>query len=63
MKGLSVLIVGGGAGLGALLARMAVEDGAAKIGIIDINQKAAEDALAPARSTTMSSFASRSVER
>ncbi|RVA09850.1 oxidoreductase, partial [Mesorhizobium sp. M7A.F.Ca.US.002.01.1.1] len=49
MKDLSVLIVGGGAGLGALLARMAVEAGAAKIGIIDINQDAAEAALAPAK--------------
>lgn len=49
MKDLSVLIVGGGAGLGALLARMAVEAGAAKIGIIDINQDAAEAALEPAK--------------
>lgn len=49
MKDLSILIVGGGAGLGELLARMAVADGAAKIGIIDINQKAAEAALEPAR--------------
>ncbi|TIS10723.1 MAG: oxidoreductase, partial [Mesorhizobium sp.] len=31
MKDLSVLIVGGGAGLGALLAKMAVDAGAAKI--------------------------------
>lgn len=49
MKDLSVLIVGGGSGLGALLARMAVEDGAARVGIIDINRQAAEDALEPAR--------------
>jgi 3-oxoacyl-[acyl-carrier protein] reductase len=49
MKDLSVLIVGGGAGLGALLAQMAVEAGAAKIGIIDINQQAAESALGPAK--------------
>ena len=49
MKDLSVLIVGGGAGLGALLAEMAVEAGAAKIGIIDINQEAAQSALAPAK--------------
>jgi 3-oxoacyl-[acyl-carrier protein] reductase len=49
MKGLSVLIVGGGSGLGALLARMAVEAGAAKIGVIDINGGAAEAALEPAR--------------
>jgi NAD(P)-dependent dehydrogenase (short-subunit alcohol dehydrogenase family) len=49
MKDLSVLIVGGGAGLGALIARMAVDDGASAIGIIDINAEAAEAALAPAR--------------
>ncbi|MBM6583083.1 SDR family oxidoreductase [Microvirga sp. BT689] len=49
MKNLSVLIVGGGAGLGALIARMAVDDGASAIGIIDINAEAAEAALAPAR--------------
>ena len=44
-----VVIVGGGAGLGALLAEMAVEQGAAGIGIIDLNPDAAEAALAPAR--------------
>ncbi|MET0527298.1 MAG: SDR family oxidoreductase [Microvirga sp.] len=49
MKDLSVVIVGGGAGLGALIARMAVEDGASAIGIIDINAEAAETALEPAR--------------
>jgi NAD(P)-dependent dehydrogenase (short-subunit alcohol dehydrogenase family) len=49
MKNLSVVIVGGGAGLGALIARMAVDDGASAIGIIDINAEAAEAALAPAR--------------
>lgn len=49
MKGLSVVIVGGGAGFGALLARMAVEEGATGIGIIDINGTAAEGALSPAR--------------
>lgn len=49
MQGLSVMIVGGGAGLGALLAAMAVEQGATGIGIIDINAAAAEAALAPAR--------------
>ncbi len=49
MQGLSVVIVGGGAGLGALIARMAVEAGAAAIGIIDLNAEAAEAALAPAR--------------
>lgn len=49
MKGLSVVIVGGGAGLGALLARMAVDEGARAIGIIDLNGDAAEAALTPAR--------------
>ena len=49
MKGLSVVIVGGGAGLGMLLAKMAVEEGATALGIIDLNAEAAEAALAPAR--------------
>jgi NAD(P)-dependent dehydrogenase (short-subunit alcohol dehydrogenase family) len=49
MQGLSVVIVGGGAGLGALLGQMAVEAGATGLGIIDLNAEAAEAALAPAR--------------
>jgi NAD(P)-dependent dehydrogenase (short-subunit alcohol dehydrogenase family) len=49
MRGLSIVIVGGGSGLGALLAEMAVEEGASAIGIIDINAAAADAALAPAR--------------
>ena len=49
MKDLSVVIVGGGSGLGALLAQMAVDAGAGAIGIIDINAAAAEAALKPAR--------------
>lgn len=49
MDGLHVVIVGGGAGLGALLAEMAVERGAAGVGIIDLNPEAAVAALAPAR--------------
>lgn len=49
MKDLSVVIVGGGMGLGALLAEMAVAEGAAALGIIDIDGAAAEAALAPAR--------------
>ncbi|WP_138466004.1 SDR family NAD(P)-dependent oxidoreductase [Poseidonocella sp. HB161398] len=48
MKDLSVLIVGGGAGLGALLASMAVAEGASAIGVIDIDAAAAGAALAPA---------------
>ena len=49
MQDLSVVIVGGGAGLGALLAQMAVDAGAGAIGIIDLNAQAAEAALKPAR--------------
>lgn len=49
MNDLSVLVVGGGSGLGALLARMAVDEGAAKLGIVDIDRDAAEAALEPAR--------------
>ncbi len=49
MKDLSVLIVGGGSGLGALLARMAVDAGASKLAIIDIDRGAAETALETAR--------------
>lgn len=49
MRGLSVVVVGGGAGFGALIAEMAVEEGAAALGIIDVNAEAAEAALAPAR--------------
>ena len=49
MKDLIVVIVGGGAGFGALLAEMAVRDGARGVGVIDINASAAETALEPAR--------------
>ncbi|WBU53045.1 SDR family NAD(P)-dependent oxidoreductase [Paracoccus sp. SCSIO 75233] len=49
MKDLSVLIVGGGSGLGALLGQMAVDAGASALGIIDLNAAAAEAALKPAR--------------
>ncbi|WP_421702973.1 SDR family NAD(P)-dependent oxidoreductase [Aliiroseovarius sp.] len=49
MHGLSVVIVGGGAGLGLLLAEMAVEQGATALGIIDVNAEAAEAAVARAR--------------
>lgn len=49
MQDLSVVIVGGGSGLGALLAQMAVDAGAGAIGIIDLNAQAAETALKPAR--------------
>ena len=49
MKDLSVVIVGGAAGLGALLARMAVDAGAAALGIIDLDRDAADAALQPAR--------------
>lgn len=49
MKDLSVVIVGGGAGLGRLLAEMAVEAGAAAIGIIDLDAAAAEAVVDMAR--------------
>ena len=59
MEGLSLVIVGGGSGLGALLAEMAVEAGAAGIGIIDINEAAAEAALAPARARGLPAVATK----
>ncbi|MCA2014309.1 SDR family oxidoreductase [Cereibacter sphaeroides] len=46
MKDLNVVIVGGGMGFGALIAEMAVEAGAKGIGIIDIDQAAAEGVAA-----------------
>ena len=49
MKDLTVVIVGGGAGLGALLAEWVVAEGAVGVGVIDINAAAAESALEPAR--------------
>jgi NAD(P)-dependent dehydrogenase (short-subunit alcohol dehydrogenase family) len=49
MDGLTVVIVGGGAGLGALLAEMAVKEGAAGVGIIDLNADAAAAVLDPVR--------------
>ena len=49
MKDLSVVIVGGGSGFGALLARMVVAEGARAVGVIDINGAAAEAALETAR--------------
>ena len=49
MKDLNLVIVGGGAGLGKLLGEMAVAEGAAGLGIIDLDATAAVAALAPAR--------------
>lgn len=49
MQDLSLLIVGGGSGLGALLVRMATDAGASKIGIIDINADGAATSLKPAQ--------------
>ena len=49
MKDLAVVIVGGASGLGALLASRVVEEGAAGVGIIDINVEAARAALKPAK--------------
>src|SRR3954451_8141184 len=53
MNDLAVLIVGGGSGLGALLAALAGAEGAAKIGIIDINPEAAGAALQAARDRSL----------
>lgn len=57
MKDLNLVIVGGGAGLGALLAKMAVDAGATGIGIIDINLEAADAVLAPARAKGLKAVA------
>ena len=49
MKDLSILVVGGGAGLGELVVAMAVAEGASAVGIIDIDADGAEAALGPAK--------------
>src|SRR3954451_23091295 len=59
MNDLAVLIVGRGSGLGALLAAMAVAEGAAKIGIIDINPEAAGAALQAARDRSLPTASAR----
>lgn len=59
MKGLSTVVVGGGAGLGAAIVRAAAADGARAIGIIDMNADAAEDALAPARAAGLATAVAR----
>jgi len=46
MKGQSVIIVGGASGLGLTTAKLMVERGATKIGLIDKNDKLLADALA-----------------
>lgn len=45
MDGLAVVVVGGGAGLGALTAEMAVQTGAAAIGVVDLDGDAARHAV------------------
>ena len=57
MKDLSVLVVGGGAGLGALLVEMAVEAGASAIGIIDVDEDAANASIAPAKQAGLNGVA------
>jgi NAD(P)-dependent dehydrogenase (short-subunit alcohol dehydrogenase family) len=57
VKDLAVVIVGGGAGLGALLVEMAVEQGASAVGVVDINGDAADAALAPARARALKACA------
>src|SRR6202007_749976 len=49
MKDISLVVVGGGAGLGALVADMAVASGTSGLGVIDIDPIAGEAALGPAR--------------
>ncbi|NKB75831.1 MAG: SDR family oxidoreductase [Gammaproteobacteria bacterium] len=49
MNDLSLLVVGGGSGLGALLVEMAVAAGASAVGIIDVNAQSANSALLPAQ--------------
>ena len=56
MKDLNVVIVGGGAGLGALLAQRVVAEGASGLAIIDLTQKAAEDSLTAARAAGLPSI-------
>ena len=46
MKGLNVLIIGGGSGLGAVTAQYCMRDGAKSIGIVDVNGQAAIDVVA-----------------
>lgn len=53
MKNLNVVIVGGGAGLGETVARMAVAEGVNAIGIIDLDGDAAQAALGPAREASL----------
>ena len=48
MIGMSLLIVGGGSGLGAELVEAAAGEGARSIGVIDVDGAAADAALAPA---------------
>ncbi|MES0885146.1 SDR family NAD(P)-dependent oxidoreductase [Roseibium sp. SCP14] len=58
MRDLNVVVVGGGAGLGQLLAEMAVDAGASGVGIIDLNETAAQEALEQARAAGLkTSFA------
>ncbi len=49
MKDLNLVVVGGGSGLGSLLARKAVDEGASGVAVIDIDPEGAAAALAPAR--------------
>jgi NAD(P)-dependent dehydrogenase (short-subunit alcohol dehydrogenase family) len=64
MKDLSVVIVGGGAGLGLLMAEMAVEYGASGIGIIDIDAGAAAAALTTAKAAGLrTAFASCDIRK
>ena len=47
---LSVVIVGGAAGLGSLLADLTAKEGARAVGIVDVNEEAANQTMAAIRS-------------
>lgn len=57
MNGLSLLIIGGGSGLGAELVGAVASEGARSIGVIDVDGAAAEAALAPARTAGLKTVA------
>lgn len=57
MNGLSLLVVGGGSGLGAELVEAAAGEGARSIGVIDVDGSAAEAALAPANAAGLKTVA------
>ena len=57
MKDLNVAVVGGGSGLGLLLAELSVSRGASGIGVIDLNTEAAETLAESCKPNSGASFA------